>query len=134
MRPLDVRVEAALETYDGDCRWELIGGIVGECPDDVLQECLALLGHDYARERSLGADIIGRLVGVDPGARGAALTALSTALASETEPCATASMVAALGHVGSPEALDAIVGLAGHSDPGVRLAVAFAIATLSPSL
>jgi HEAT repeat protein len=132
MRPLDVRVEAALETFDEDCRWELIGGIVGDCPDDVLQKCLSLLGHGYARERSLGADIVGRLVGVDPGARDTALAALIPALASESEPCATASMVAALGHVGSPEALDAIVGLAGHSDPGVRLAVAFATATLSP--
>ncbi len=39
MRALDVRVEAALATVDEDCRWELIGGIVGECPDDVLEMC-----------------------------------------------------------------------------------------------
>jgi len=132
MRALDVRVEAALATFDEGCRWELIGGIVEECPDDVLEMCRRMLCDETADGRSLGADILGRLVGIDPGARPAALNALREALSAEIEPCATASMVAALGHVGSAEAVDVIVGLAGSSDPGVRLAVAFAIATLSP--
>ena len=35
MRPLDVLIEAALGTYDEDCRWELIAGILRECSDDV---------------------------------------------------------------------------------------------------
>ncbi len=132
MRALDVRVEAALATVDEDCRWDLIGGIVGECPDDVLEMCQRLLRDRTGRERTLGADILGRLVGVDAGARPAALAALLTALSSESDACATASMVAALGHVGSLEALNQIVPLAGNSDAGVRLAVAFAVATLSP--
>lgn len=132
MRALDVRVEAALATFDEECRWELIAGIVGECPDDVLDVCRTLLRDATADGRSLGADVLGRLVGVDPGARPAALDALLEALSAETEPCATASMVAALGHVGSTDAIDAIVGLAGSADAGVRLAAAFAVATLSP--
>jgi HEAT repeat protein len=41
-------------------------------------------------------------------------------------------MVAALGHVGDPEALSQIIPLAVHPDAGVRLAVAFAVATISP--
>jgi HEAT repeat protein len=132
MRALDVRVEAALATVDEDCRWELIDGIVGECPDDVLEKCQQLLRDETARERTLGADILGRFVGVDAGARPAALTALQAALSSETDACAMASMVAALGHVGAPEALGRIIQLAGNPDAGVRLAVAFAVATLSP--
>jgi hypothetical protein len=132
MSALDVRVEAALETFDEDCRWELIGGIVGECPDDVLEMCRRLLCGPMACERTLGADVMGRLVGVDPGARPAAMSALTAALSGETDACAVASIVAALGHVGFVEALDVIVPLAGNSDPGVRLAVAFAVATLSP--
>jgi HEAT repeat protein len=132
MRPLDVRVEAALASVDEDCRWELIGGIVGECPDDVLETAQRLLRGDTARERTLGADIAGRLVAIDAGARSAVLNGLQTALSTETDACAMASMVAALGHVGSPDALEMIVPLAGESDPGIRLAVAFALATLSP--
>ena len=132
MRAVDIRVDAALATIDEDCRWELIGGIVGECPDDVLEISRRLLRGETAGERTLGADVIGRLIGTDPGARPVALTALLVALAPETYTCAQASMVAALGHVGSSEALDLILPLAGHSDPGVRLAVAFAVATLSP--
>lgn len=132
MRTLDVRVEAALAVVDEDCRWELIGGIIGECPDDVLEVSRRLLRGATARERTLGADIVGRLVGVDAGARPAALIALLEALSSETDACAQASMVAALGHVGAAEALVRVVPLAEHSDAGVRLAVAFAVATLSP--
>jgi HEAT repeat protein len=132
MRALDVRVEAALASFDEDCRWELIGGIVGECPDDVLEIGRRLLRDESARGRTLGADILGRLVGIDPGARPVVLTALRDALPGETDPSAQASMVAALGHVGSVEALYGIVGLAGSADAGVRLAVAFAVATLSP--
>jgi HEAT repeat protein len=132
VRALDVRVAAALEAVDEDCRWELIGGIVTECPDDVLEVGRLLLTKEVDRERTLGADILGRLVGLDPGARPAVSGALVDALATETDACAMASIVAALGHVGSPDAVSMIVPLAGNTDPGVRLAVAFAIATLSP--
>jgi HEAT repeat protein len=132
MGALEVRVEAALATLDEDCRWELIAGIVEECPDDVLETCRRLLRGDDSRSRTLAADVLGRLVGVDPGARAAAAEALGAALAVEKEPCALASMVAALGHVGTAEPLPTIVGLAGSTDSGVRLAVAFAVATLSP--
>jgi HEAT repeat protein len=132
MGPLEVRVEAALATLDEGCRWELIGGIVGECPEDVLAKCLQLLGSEHARARTLGADVLGRLVCVDPGARRAALSASLSALAAETEPGALASIVAALGHIGEAAALDRIVGLAEHPNAGVRLAVAFAVATISP--
>lgn len=132
MGPLEVRVEAALATFDEDCRWELIGGIVQECPEDVLAECQQLLCSEHAHGRTLGADVLGRLVGIDPGARGAALSASLSALAVETEPGALASIVAALGHIGDAAALDRIVRLAEHPNAGVRLAVAFAVATISP--
>jgi HEAT repeat protein len=132
MGALDVRVEAALATLDDECRWELITGLAQECPDEILAICQELLAGAAPDRRTLGADLLGRLVGVDQGARPAASKALLDALACETDAGALASIVAALGHVGSIEPLDAIVGLAGNSDPGVRLAVAFAVATLSP--
>jgi HEAT repeat protein len=132
MGPLEVRVEAALAALDEDCRWELIGGIVQECPEDVLAKCQQLLGSEHAGGRTLGADVLGRLVGVDPGARRAALSASLSALAVETEPGALASIVAALGYIGDTAALDRIVRLAEHPNAGVRLAVAFAVATVSP--
>jgi HEAT repeat protein len=130
MGALETRVEAALASYDDGCRWELIGGIVDECPDDVLELCRRLLVEPDARKRTLGADVLGRLVDRDPGARPAALLILRDALAVEREPCARASMVAALGHVGSPEPLGQVLELAEDADPAVRLAVAFAVATI----
>jgi HEAT repeat protein len=132
MGALEIQVEAALASYDEECRWELIRGIVDECPDDVLDTCRRLLVEPDSRKRTLAADVLGRLVDADPGARPAALLALRDALAVEEEPCARASMVAALGHVGSPEPLPQVISLAEDADPSVRLAVAFAVATISP--
>lgn len=132
MRQLDTRIDAALGTYDEECRWDLIGGILGECPDDVLAVSVGLLENDLDRGRTLGADILGRLVGIDPGCRVAVVDALLAALVVEKTPAATASMVAALGHVGDPGALGKVFPLADDPDPAVRLAVAFTIATISP--
>jgi HEAT repeat protein len=132
MGSIELRIEAALATIDEDCRWELIGGIVGECPEAVVETSRVMLKSRDGRRRTLAADILGRLVAGDPDSRPAASQALQDALAVETEPCARASMVAALGHVGSSRPLPLILGMAEDDDPAVRLAVAFAIATVSP--
>ena len=132
MRSLDARVQAALAAYDPDLRWELIAGIMFECPDDVFEVSTGLVRGAHERERTLGADILGRLVGVDPDAGLDVERTLLPALQSERGPHAMASMVAALGHVGDPDALAQIIPLADHPDAGVRLAVAFAVATVSP--
>ncbi|MGZ6266029.1 MAG: hypothetical protein ACXWN4_03890, partial [Candidatus Limnocylindrales bacterium] len=65
MRPLDVRIEAALRAYDQDCRWDLIDGIVELCPDDVVEASQGLLRGVSESERTLGADILGRLISVE---------------------------------------------------------------------
>lgn len=132
MRSLDVRIEAALGTYDEDCRWDLISGILSECSDDVLEVSLQLLDGRSERSRTLGADILGRLVGVEPSSRTVVLEALVSALSVETAAAPTASIVAAMGHVGEPGTLGPIFGLADHPSAEVRLAVAFAVATVSP--
>lgn len=131
MRPLDVRIEAALGTYDDDCRWDLIAGVLTECPDDVLEAAKGLLTGDIERGRTLGADILGRLVGVEPGCKPEARDALLAAMPNETCPAPKASIVAALGHVGDPSVLGRLFPLADHQSAEVRLAVAFAIATIS---
>jgi HEAT repeat protein len=133
MRQLDVRIEAALGTYDEDCRWDLIDGILDECPDDVQQESAKLLGGQLDRGRTLGADILGRLAGVEPTRRADIEAALLAALAVENAPTSTASIVAALGHVGDPGNLSLIFPFSMHPNAEVRLAVAFAVATVSPS-
>jgi HEAT repeat protein len=132
MRPLDIRIEAALGTYDEDCRWDLIGGILTECPDDILEAAAALLSSDTDRGRTLGADILGRLVGVEQGTRAAVGEALLTALAVEEAASALASIVAALGHLGDAGTLGMVFPLASNPSAEVRLAVAFAVATISP--
>jgi len=132
MRQLDARIDTALAAYDEECRWDLIDGILTECPDDVLEVCVGLLRGDLDRGRTLGADVVGRLVGVEPGCRIAAVESLLAALATEKTPSATASIVAALGHVGDPGTLGRVFPLADDPDPAVRLAVAFAVATIGP--
>jgi HEAT repeat protein len=129
---LDVRIEAALRTHNEDCRWELIDGILSECPDDVLVAGTSLLKREEEPERTLGADILGRLATLDPGARPVILESLVAALALEQHGPSLASIVAALGHLGDPDTLELIVLKAESGSPEVRLAVAFAIATISP--
>ena len=133
MRVVDRRVEAALATYDEECRWELIGGAVDECPDDVLEASVELLVSPVARKRRLGADLLGRLVGGDVGARPAAGRALLDAIHRETDPDALAAILSALGHMADPAVLNCVVPFAQHCDAAVRLAVAFAIATIAPN-
>jgi HEAT repeat protein len=129
---LDVQIEAALGTYNEDCRWDLIDGILCECPDDVLLCGMRLLRSEVEQERTLGADIVGRLVVIDVGARPTVLEALIAALSVEDTASPLASIVAALGHVGEPGTLGLVFPLADHPSAEVRLAVAFAVATLSP--
>lgn len=132
MTALETRIQAAMAALGEDCRWELIGGIVLECPDDVLAASRRLVSDPRPRARALGADIMGRLVGVDSGARPAILATLLDRLAVETEPSVVASLVAALGHTADPSPLPDVVALVGHADAAVRLAVAFAVATIGP--
>jgi HEAT repeat protein len=134
MRTLDVRVDAALRAVEQDCRWDLINGIVGECPDDVLPLSIDLLESAEARRRTLGADILGRLAGAEPSTHDAVVAALDQALRHETDDAAVASIVAAIGHVGEAAGLTLVLPFAGHECAEVRLAVAFAVATIGPEL
>jgi len=131
MSPIGSSIEAALGTYDTECRWELVDAITGECPDDVFEEASALIGAPDPHSRTLGADILGRLVTVDQGQRTRVSRTLRGALAVERSPEPVASIVAALGHVGDPSTLDLVFPLVAHASAEVRLAVAFAVATLS---
>ena len=132
MRPLDVLIEAALGAYDEDCRWELIEGVLRECSDDVLEAATGLLQSGIERDRTLGADVLGRIVGIEPNSRDAVQKTILAALAIERAAAPLASIVAALGHVGDPGTLDLVFPLADSPNAEVRLAVAFAVATVSP--
>jgi HEAT repeat protein len=132
MRQLDIRLDAALGTYDEDCRWDLIGGIVTECSDDVLEVSIGMLFGDSERGRTLAADILGRLAGVEPNSRPEAGSALLAALSSEKAAAPLASIVAALGHLGDAGVLGRVFPLVDNTNAEVRLAVGFAVATLSP--
>ena len=131
MSQIGSRIEAALGTFDNECRWELIDAIVTECPDDVFEAAKQLLREHDQRARMLAADILGRLVIADQSQRMRVSQTLRGALATERDSGPVASMVAALGHVGDPATLDLVYPLAAHTCAEVRLAVAFAVATLS---
>ena len=134
MRTLDVRVDAALRAIEQDCRWDLINGIVGECPDDVLPLSIELLGSIEEKRRTLGADILGRLAGAEPSTREAVVDALYAALRVECVDTTIASLVAAIGHVCDGPGLALVLPFADHTCAEVRLAVAFAVATIGPEL
>jgi len=131
MTALEKRIQAALAAVGEECRWELIDGIVGECPDDVLAAGLRLLRDERRGLRTLGADILGRLVVVDPGAEPAVVAALLDCLAGEAEPRVVASAVAALGRAANPRHCPRWRP-GGPWRPGRPARVAFAVATIAP--
>jgi HEAT repeat protein len=69
---------------------------------------------------------------MEPTRRAVIEEALLAALAVEKAAASTASIVAALGHVGDPSTLGVIFPFSLHPTAEVRLAVAFAVATVSP--
>ena len=132
MSSVEDQIGAALGAYEPECRWELIDSILHGCPDDVFAAASLLVDSSDPRARTLGADLLGRLGPADMPKRDRILRILRGALAIERLPGPTASIVAALGHLGDPSALTLVYPLVFHPSPEVRLAAAFAIATLSP--
>jgi HEAT repeat protein len=130
MAMLEAQLGAALRAVDQDCRWDLIDGLMDECPDDVLEAAVGLLGDGDERARTLGADVLGRLLASNQADRARALASLDAALVTETADTTIASLVAALGHGRDEASMPRILELATHPCAEVRLAVAFAVATI----
>lgn len=123
-------VARLLDLDDDAERFRLIGDFVRQERRVVQAAGEQLIASTSAKERALGADILGQLATVIPPARGEIAAQLLAAMDPKDEGDVVASFAMALGHAGDARARGRLVDLAGHPDSSVRFGVAFALSAL----
>lgn len=123
----DLGIAGLLELADEEQRFGRIGDLVRQDAEAALAVGEHLIASTIAKERSLGADVLGQLAAIAPEARGQIAAGLLAALDPQDEGDVIASFVIALGHAPDPRAKGVLVSLSEHPDSSVRFAVAFAL-------
>ena len=121
----------ALTDVDDDARAGQVAALHTVGDERVCAKALELVAGESARERILGADILGQLG--SPAARPFLEQTLATLLdlcAREQAPEVLSAVVVAFGHLAAERALPCVLGFVGHEDPGLRQSVAFALPSL----
>jgi HEAT repeat protein len=118
-------VTLALREDDQDRRWEVIHRITYLDPRLVFAKSLELSSSLRAREREVGAALLGRLnyETMGPTAQSTALAVLER-LCDDPDTTVAVVSVCSLGHLSEPRALPHVLSLASHVDPQIRWAVA----------
>ena len=119
-----------LDLADEEQRFRRIGDFVRQDAEAGLAVGRQLIASAAARERCLGADVLGQLAPIAPAARGQIVSELLAALDPEDEGEVIASLVVALGHAADRRAKGVLISLSGHLASSVRFAVAFALPVL----
>jgi HEAT repeat protein len=123
----DERIRDLLAEPDEERRFSLLSDFVTSDSAAALLVGQRLLGSGKAKERELGADLLGQVATVDRNASGRIAEMLLPRLEAEGDPSALQAVGVALGHAGDIRARRALLGLADHPDASVRFAVAFAL-------
>lgn len=121
----------AFTDVDDDARAEQLAALHILGDERVFAKALELTASESARERILGADILGQL-GAPRGRPflEQSLAALLDLCAREHVPDVLSAAVVAFGHLADGRALPCVLRFAGHEDPGLRQSVAFALPPL----
>jgi HEAT repeat protein len=117
---------------EDDVAWAAVKALHFIGSEEVLDKAVALTQSDLPANRARGADILGQL-GVERGKHSTSfvperLQAL-TAMLEESDPIVLDSAIIALGHLGAPEGIRAILRFSEHHDENVRYAVAWSLPT-----
>src|SRR3954451_909595 len=109
--------------------WDAVAELHGRGEQRTFDLASVLCDSFAAGERCLGADVLSQL-GAGPGESAAESPFASASgdvmmrlLAEDDEPAVLSSAAFGLGYLHDEGAIDSVVGLAGHADPGVRRAV-----------
>lgn len=123
----DPTIATLLEVEDEEQRFDRIADFVRR--DAVVAHAVGqeLIDSGEAKERVLGADLLGQVASVVPLAREQIAADLVAAFDPRDEGDVIASFVIGMGHSADPRCKRVLVELAEHSDSRVRFAVAFAL-------
>src|SRR5581483_9093861 len=94
---------------------------------DVFEHACRLCASPEARERRVGADILGQLGTPNHTFPEETLSILLSMLEQEQEPKVLNSIAVALGHRHDPQAIEPLARLKNHQDEGVRFGVVFGL-------
>ncbi|MET9066760.1 HEAT repeat domain-containing protein [Streptosporangium sandarakinum] len=121
--PVAALIETALRDQDdGEVRWHVIG-LLGERHDlETLAAARRLCDGGTVAERTLGADILGRL-----GLPDRSLPILRALAAREEDRTVLYSVLIAFGHLHDRRALPSVIRLSEHPDSRVRYGAAYAL-------
>jgi HEAT repeat protein len=116
-------IRLALTAPDEDAAWKYISILRARCDREVLDAAIDLCLSDHAKERKLGAHILGQLGTRGRGFPDASFDALAALLRRETHEEVLAAIAFALGHLDDPRCLDLLLSLKAHPSAGVRFGV-----------
>jgi HEAT repeat protein len=122
-RPTEELITLALNEPDDDAAWEPVTVLHARADEEVFDAAERLCGSPVAKERRLGAGILGQLgqpVRVFPSE---SFDCLARMLAIEDDPEVLESIAEAFGHLEDPRCIALLTPFKSHPDPLVRLGV-----------
>ena len=126
-RSTEELITLALAAPDEEAEWKLLAVLHARGNREVLDAAGSLCTNFVAKERQLGAEILGQL-----GAPGSTypeerFQLLATMLQHETDPDVLASIAVAFGHLEDPRCVRLLIPLKAHPNAGVRYSVVHGI-------
>lgn len=112
---------------DDPARWEALSALQGFGDRATLDAVAPLLHADDPADRVLAADVLGQLGVPERTLPGPCFEALAGRLKVEDDPAVLGALGVALGHLGHPEALPAVLPLAKHADARARFGAVFGL-------
>jgi HEAT repeat protein len=122
-RVTDELIRFALNEVDEDAAWDAVVVLHLRATPEVLAAAQGLCGSAVAKERELGANILGQLGVPDRAFPEECFQTLSGMLASENDPEVLEAIAGACGHLNDARVVEFLAPLRRHADAEVRLGV-----------
>jgi len=114
-------IQYALTEADEDAAWEPVVTLHFRGTREVLDAACRLCTSPAARERELGADILGQLGVNERTFPAECFNCLAKMLRTESDPDVLESIAIAFGHLHDPRCIELLIPLNSHPDEDVRL-------------
>jgi len=116
-------IHLALTETDEDAAWEPVTVLQYRATHEVLDAAERLCASSFAKERELGANILGQLGIPERTFPDECFQILFRMLATEEDPGALNAIAVAFGHLDDPRCIDLVLPLRLHPDSDVRFGV-----------
>jgi HEAT repeat protein len=126
-RSTDELIKLALNEVDEDAAWAPVVVLHFRATPEVLAQVRGLCVSEEAKERTLGANVLGQLGVPDRAFPEECFQTLSGMLTSENDPEVLEAIAVAYGHLNDVRAVELLAPLSSHADADVRMSVVHAM-------